>query len=98
VVRTTGRPHRRIEVASYAWLLKGIAGTEAGGLKLHAAGQAHRLSFVPPNGAEHAEARGMAAVGNLAALSIVASRAHDIGAGRAVGRRRRELLSAAAQA
>ena len=98
MVRTTGRPHRHIELASYAWLLKGITGTEAGGVKLHAAGQAYRLSFVLPNGAEYAEARGMAAVGDPAALSIVASKAHDIGAGRAVGRRWRELLSVAAQA
>jgi len=136
VVRRTGRPHRHIEFASYAWLLKGIFRTEAGwmdlhdgnlrfatpekvvfdvpraevtqitfpwyyfggGVKLHAAGEAYRVSFVLPNGAEYAEARGMAAVGDLAALSIVAAKAHDIGAGRAVGRRWRELLSGAAQA
>jgi hypothetical protein len=135
VVRTTGRPHRHIEFASYAWLLQGLFFTEAGwmdlhdgnlrfatpekvvfdvpraevtqitypwyyfggGLKLHAAGEAHRLSFVLPNGAEYAQARGLAAVGDPAALSIVASKAHDIGAGRAVGRRWRELLSAAPQ-
>jgi hypothetical protein len=69
-----------------------------GGVKLHAAGQAYRLSFVLPNGAAYAKARGMAAVGDLAALSIVASKAHDIGSGRAVGRRWRELLGAAARA
>jgi hypothetical protein len=69
-----------------------------GGVKLHAAGQAYRFSFVLPNGGEYAEARGMAAVGDLAALSIVATKAHDIGAGRDVGRRWRELLGVAAPA
>jgi hypothetical protein len=128
--RTTGRPHRRIEYASYAWELRGITGTESGwmdlhdgslrfatpekvvfdvplvevtqitfpwyyfggGLKLHAAGQAYRFSFVLPNGAEYAAARGLASVGDPAALDIVASKAHDIGAGRAVGREWRRLL------
>ena len=68
-----------------------------GGVKLRADAAPHRLSFVLPNGAEYAQARGLAAVGDPAALSIVASKAQDIGAGRAVGRRWRELLSAAPQ-
>ena len=132
MVRRTGRPHRRIEFASYAWLLKGLFFTEAGwldlhdgnlrfatpekvvfdvpraevtqitypwhyfggGLKLHAAGEAHRLSFVLPNGAEYAAARGLSAQGAPASLLLVAAKAADIGAGRGVGREWRRLLGA----
>lgn len=85
-------PREEVTQITFPWYYFG------GGVKLHAAGQAYRLSFVLPNGAEYATACGMAAEGDLAALSIVASKAHDIGAGRAVGRRWRELLSAAARA
>jgi len=63
-----------------------------GGVKLRAAGQRYRFSFVRPNGAEVAVARGMAAEGDMAALSVVASKAQDIGAGRNVGREWRRLL------
>jgi hypothetical protein len=64
-----------------------------GGVKLRAAGQAYRFSFARPNGAEVAAARGMAAEGDMAALSVVASKAQDIGAGRNVGRAWRRLLA-----
>ena len=83
-------PLAEVTRITYPWYYFG------GGVKLRAAGAAYRFSFVLPNGAEYAEARGMAAVGDLAALGIVASKARDIGAGRAVGRRWRELLGAAA--
>jgi len=112
-VRTTGRPHRHIELASYAWRLKGLFFTEAGWLDLHDG----NLRFATPQkvvfevpvaevtqivfpwysfgGGVKLHAAGRAAVGDPAALSIVASKAEDIGAGRAVERRWRELLSAA---
>ena len=63
-----------------------------GGVKLRAAGELYRISFVLPNGMEYASARGLASQGDLASLAIVASKAEDIGAGREVGRRWRELL------
>ena len=69
-----------------------------GGVKLQAAGEAYRFSFVRPNGAEVAAARGLAAEGDMAALSVVASKAQDIGEGRSVGREWQRLLGEGAGA
>lgn len=63
-----------------------------GGVKLRAAGTPYRISFVLPNGMEYASARGLASQGDPLSLLTVASKAEDIGAGRAVGQRWRELL------
>jgi hypothetical protein len=68
-----------------------------GGVKLRAAGQACRFSFVGPNGAEYAVARAGAAFGDPASLLLVASKAADIGDGRGVGKEWRRLLGGAAQ-
>jgi len=68
-----------------------------GGVKLRAAGRAYRLSFVRPNGAEYAVARAGAALGSVAALSLVASKAADIGDGRSAGKTWRRLLGGAAR-
>lgn len=67
-----------------------------GGVKLRAAGEPYRVTFVLPNGAEYAAARAGAAVGDLAALAIVGQKAADIGAGRDVGREWRRRLEGAA--
>ena len=85
-------PLAEVTALTYPWYYFG------GGLKLRAAGQPFRLSFVKPNGAEYAVARGLAGQGNVAALAVVAAKAADIGAGRGVGRRWRELLGEAATA
>jgi hypothetical protein len=63
-----------------------------GGMKLRAAGVPFRLSFVKPNGAEYADARLLASVGNPAALLSVADKVGDIVAGRDAGREWRRLL------
>ncbi len=70
----------------------------SGGVKLSAAGERYRLSFVLPNGAEYPAARAAAAAGDPAALAIVWDKASDIGAGREVGKEWRRRLEAAAAA
>jgi hypothetical protein len=69
-----------------------------GGVKLSAAGERHRFSFVLPNGAEYPAARAAAAAGDPAALAIVWDKASDIGAGRDVGKEWRRRLEAAVRA
>jgi hypothetical protein len=69
-----------------------------GGVKLSAAGEPYRLSFVLPNGAEYPTARLVAETGDPAALAIVWSKASDIGAGRNVGKEWRRRLEAAVPA
>ena len=69
-----------------------------GGVKLSAAGERYRFSFVLPNGAEYPAARAAAAAGDPAALAIVWDKASDIGAGRDVGKEWRRRLEAAARA
>lgn len=69
-----------------------------GGVKLEAAGVPYRISFVKPNGAEYAVARGLAAVGSTASLAFVASKIGDMRDGRDVGKRWREILAGAASA
>ena len=69
-----------------------------GGVKLSAAGERYRFSFVLPNGAEYPVARAAAAAGDPAALAIVWDKASDIGAGRDVGKEWRRRLEAAAAA
>ena len=66
-----------------------------GGVKLRAAGEPYRLSFVLPNGAEYPTARLAAEAGDPASLAIVWSKASDIGAGRNVGKEWRQRLEAA---
>lgn len=83
-------PRAKVTAIAYPWYYFG------GGVKLRAGGQPYRLSFVKPNGAEYAMARAQAFVDDPAALGLVASKAADIGAGRDVGRRWRELLGEAA--
>jgi hypothetical protein len=70
----------------------------AGGVKLSAAGERHRFSFVLPNGAEYPAARAAAAACDPAALAIVWDKASDIGAGRDVGKEWRRRLEAAVRA
>jgi hypothetical protein len=65
-----------------------------GGVKLTAAGEPYRLSFVLPNGAEYPTARLDAAAGDPAALAVVWEKAGDIGAGRNVGKEWRRRLEA----
>jgi hypothetical protein len=65
-------------------------------VKLRAAGEPYRLSFVLPNGGEYPTARLAAAAGDPAALAIVWQKAADIGAGRGVGKEWRRRLEAAA--
>jgi hypothetical protein len=65
-----------------------------GGVKLTAGGSRYRLSFVKPNGAEYALTRGAAAAGNPIALLGAAAKIRDVGSGRRVGRRWREILTA----
>lgn len=65
-----------------------------GGVKLSAASEHYRFSFVLPNGAEYPTARLGAEVGDPAALAIVWSKASDIGAGRSVGKEWRRRLEA----
>jgi hypothetical protein len=65
-----------------------------GGVKLRAAGEPYRLSFVLPNGAEYPTARIAAEAGDPASLAIVWEKASDIGAGRDVGREWRRRLAA----
>jgi hypothetical protein len=69
-----------------------------GGVKLSAAGERYRLSFVLPNGAEYPAARAAAAAGDLAALTAVWQKASDVGAGRDVGKEWRRRLEAAGPA
>ena len=69
-----------------------------GGVKLRAAGEPYRLSFVLPNGAEYPTARLAAEAGDPASLAIVWSKASDIGAGRDVGKEWRQRLEAAVPA
>ncbi|MCC7043332.1 MAG: hypothetical protein IT183_05690 [Acidobacteria bacterium] len=63
-----------------------------GGLKLHASGVAYRLSFVKPNGAEHAVGRTLGEMGSPLALAVPAMKVIDIRSGRNVCRRWREIL------
>jgi hypothetical protein len=69
-----------------------------GGVKLTAAGEPYRLSFVKPNGAEYAAARGLASLGEPAALAFAASKLGDVGSGQEVGRLWRQLLEASTTA
>jgi len=64
-----------------------------GGVKLRASGTPHRLSFVRPNGAEHAVGRALGEMGNPASLAVAAVKVFDIRSGRAVGRTWRRILS-----
>lgn len=82
-------PRAEVTQVTFPWYYFG------GGLKLRAAGEPYRLSFVKPNGAEYAEARLMADFGSPSALLVVASKAADIGSGRDAGKRWRELLGEA---
>ena len=66
-----------------------------GGVKLRAAGEPYRLSFVLPNGAEYPTARLAAEAGDPASLAIVWEKASDIGAGRDVGKEWRRRLEVA---
>jgi hypothetical protein len=84
-------PREDVTSIAFPWYYFG------GGMKLRAAGRPYRLSFVKPNGAEYATARGLASQGDPAALLLVASKAADIGAGRDVGRSWRRLLGEAAE-
>ncbi len=70
----------------------------AGGVKLSAAGERYRFSFVLPNGAEYPAARAAAAAGDPAALATVWDKAADIGAGRDVGKEWRRRLEVAGPA
>jgi hypothetical protein len=63
-----------------------------GGVKLSAAGEPYRLSFVLPNGAQYPTARLAADAGDPASLAIVWDKANDIGAGRTVGKEWRRRL------
>ena len=67
-----------------------------GGVKLTAAGEQYRLSFVLPNGAEYPTARLEAEAGDLSSLTIVWQKADDIGAGREAGKEWRRRLDAGA--
>ncbi len=82
-------PRAEVTAVVFPWYYFG------GGVKFRAAGRPYRLSFVKPNGAEYAVARGAAYAGDPASLLIVAEKAHDIGAGRGVGREWRRLLGEA---
>ena len=84
-------PRAEVTAITYPWYYFG------GGVKLRAAGRPYRFSFVKPNGAEYATARAQASYGDPAALALVASKAADIGTGRDLGRRWRELLGEAAE-
>lgn len=64
-----------------------------GGLKLRAVGKPYRISFVKPNGVEYAVGKAAAAHGNPASLLIAAQKFGDVGDGRRLGRRWRELLT-----
>ena len=64
-------------------------------MKLRAAGEPYRLSFVLPNGAEYPTARMAAEAGDPASLAIVWEKASDIGAGRDVGKEWRRRLEVA---
>jgi hypothetical protein len=79
-----------ISAAVFPWYYFG------GGVKLRAAGEPYRLSFVKPNGAEYANARALASAADPAALRLVASKVSDISTGRNVGREWRRLLGEAA--
>lgn len=63
-----------------------------GGMKIVAESRRYRFSFVKPNGAEYAEARALAAFGDVRALRAAASKIADVRGGRVVGARWRELL------
>jgi hypothetical protein len=65
-----------------------------GGVRLSAAGEKYRLSFVLPNGAGYPSARAAASAGDPAALALVWEKASDVGAGRDVGKEWRRRLSA----
>ena len=69
-----------------------------GGVKLEAAGVPYRFSFVKPNGAEYAVARGLAAAGSPASLLLISSKINDMRDGRDVGKRWRQILAGAASA
>ena len=66
-----------------------------GGVKLSAAGEPYRLSFVLPNGAEYPSARMAAEAGDPASLALVWEKASDIGVGRDVGKEWRRRLEEA---
>ena len=63
-----------------------------GGMKLWIRGTRHRLSFVRPNGAEVAMARGLSAAGSPLGLLMAAGKVNDMVSGRAAGKRWREVL------
>ena len=85
-------PMSEITSISYPWYYFG------GGLKLRAAGQPHRISFVKPNGAEYGAGRALGEAGNPAALLVAASKVVDVRSGRAVGRKWRTILGASGTA
>ena len=63
-----------------------------GGVKLKAAGEPYRLSFVKPNGMEYAASRGLASTANPAALLVAATKVADVSSGQDTGRVWRGLL------
>lgn len=79
-------PVADIESTAYPWYYFG------GGVKVRTGGRQYRISFVKPNGAEHAIGRGLGEAGHPAALIVAASKVVDVRSGRAIGRRWRELL------
>jgi hypothetical protein len=80
-------PLEQITATTYPWYYFG------GGMKLRAAGEPYRISFVKPNGAEHAAGRALGEAGNPAALLVAAAKVTDIRSGRAIGRRWRRILT-----
>jgi len=81
-------PRADVTNVRYPWYYFG------GGVKLHVAGTPRRLSFVKPNGAEHAAGRALGSMGNPLALAVPVIKILDIRTGRRVGRRWREILGA----
>jgi hypothetical protein len=81
------------EFESVAWVLKGITGSESGGMKLAAGGGKYRLSFVKPNN-QNSYLAGQAAneVVPGAGIVAVADIAGDIRKGRTAGREWKRLL------
>lgn len=79
-------PRRDVTNIRYPWHYFG------GGIKLHVAGTARRLSFVKPNGAEYAAGRALGSMGNPLALAVPVIKIIDIRSGRSVCRRWREIL------
>lgn len=79
-------PLSEVTAITFPWYYFG------GGMKLRAGGAPYRISFVKPNGAEYAVARGLAAHGDPASLLLAAEKVADIHTGRGAGRRWRAVL------